>query len=69
MAEVKASPCEGLLDVSTKYEWDPWNPPVPPCPPIPPDIDLNSHSLLVTEVNETYHTYGVPLFYFHSCGC
>jgi hypothetical protein len=44
------------------FEWDPWDPPFPPCPPIPPDMSFNSHSKLVTEVKETYHTYGVPLF-------
>ena len=65
-AKVKASPCEGLLDASTMFEWDPWDPPFPPCPPIPPDMDLNSHSKLVTKVKETYHTYGVPLFLFLS---
>lgn len=54
--ETETNPCEGVWDASTMYEWDPWNPPFPPCPPIPPDIDLNTHSILVTEVKETYNT-------------
>jgi hypothetical protein len=62
-AEVKASPCEGLLDASTMCEWDPWDPPFPPCPPIPPDVDLNSHSHLVTKVKKTYHTLGFSSFF------